>query len=162
MVSSRAELIHHSGRRGFQKPKTAIRERVTGPKSTSPERLYSRRTQNEARKRVEIRLIRKGNGSALPLPPNSGLPEFGILNCRSRIYPTSSGPRRAKLALIPTAAAIDSLRHPRVSATALIAGGASEASLEGCQHAGTRDRPSRPAQERGHLRMTVTVWCRWY
>src|ERR1700689_1356010 len=64
--------------------------------------------------------------------------------------------------MIPTAAAIDSLRHPRVSATALIAGGASEASLEGCQHAGTRDRPSRPAQERGHLRMTVTVWCRWY
>ena len=24
-----------------------------------------------------------------------------------------------------------------------------------------RDHPSRPAQERGHLRMTVTVWCRW-
>jgi hypothetical protein len=30
-------------------------------------------------------------GSALPLPPNSGLPELGISNCRSRIYPTSSG-----------------------------------------------------------------------
>src|ERR1700683_4453059 len=54
--------------------------------------------------------------------------------------------------IIPTAAAIDSLRHPRVSATALIAGGASEASLEGCQHAGTRDYPSRPAQKGGHLR----------
>jgi hypothetical protein len=26
-----------------------------------------------------------------PLPPNSGLPELGIINCRSRIYPTSSG-----------------------------------------------------------------------
>jgi hypothetical protein len=24
------------------------------------------------------------------------------------------------------------------------------------------DHPSRPAQERGHLRMTATVWCRWY
>jgi hypothetical protein len=64
--------------------------------------------------------------------------------------------------LIPTAAAIDSLRQPRVSAIALIAGGASEASLEGCQHAGIREHPSRPAQERGHLRMTVTGWCRWY
>jgi hypothetical protein len=26
-----------------------------------------------------------------PLPPTSGLPELGISNCRSRIYPTSSG-----------------------------------------------------------------------
>src|SRR6266481_8830992 len=31
------------------------------------------------------------NGSALPLPPNSGLPELAILICRSRIYPTSMG-----------------------------------------------------------------------
>jgi hypothetical protein len=64
--------------------------------------------------------------------------------------------------IIPTDAAIDLVRHARVGAIALIARGASEASLEGCQPAGTRDHPSRPAQERGHLRMTVTVWCRWY
>jgi hypothetical protein len=30
-------------------------------------------------------------GGALPLPPNSGLPELGISNYRSRIYPTSIG-----------------------------------------------------------------------
>ena len=50
-----------------------------------------RRVSKEQLKHDEIRLIRKGNGSALPLPPNSGLPELGIQYCRSRIYPTSSG-----------------------------------------------------------------------
>jgi hypothetical protein len=43
--------------------------------------------------------------------------------------------------------------------------------LEGWQHVPTRGHPSRPAQERGHLRvnaiafipgMTVIVWCHWY
>jgi hypothetical protein len=50
-----------------------------------------RRVSKEQLKHDETRLIRKGNGSALPLPPNSGLPELGIQYCRSRIYPTSSG-----------------------------------------------------------------------
>src|SRR6266852_9060150 len=40
---------------------------------------------------IEAFARRCGNGSALPLPPNSGLSELGISNCRSRIYPTSIG-----------------------------------------------------------------------
>src|ERR1700747_880608 len=39
----------------------------------------------------EIRLNYRGDESVLPLPPHSGLPELGIVNCRSRINPTSMG-----------------------------------------------------------------------
>src|ERR1700738_1183331 len=39
-------------------------------------------------------LTRNSNGSALPLPPNSGLPELGVQICRSRICPTSMGEGR--------------------------------------------------------------------
>jgi hypothetical protein len=50
--------------------------------------------------------------------------------------------------LIPTAAAIGSLRHPEVRAK--------RASKDGNRQE-LVTHPSRPAQERGHLRMTVTV-----
>src|SRR5205807_9300454 len=40
---------------------------------------------------------------------------------------------------------------------------ASEASLEGWRHAfGLAAPPSRPAQARGRLRMTVIIWRHWY
>src|SRR5207249_7312751 len=42
-------------------------------------------------KHVDDGLRCDGIGIALSLPPNSGLPELGIVNCRSRIYPTSMG-----------------------------------------------------------------------
>src|SRR5712675_2214844 len=64
--------------------------------------------------------------------------------------------------LIPTAAAFDSLRHPRMSAIALTREvRAKRASKDGNMHR-IRGHPWRPAQERGRLRMTVIVWNRWY
>ena len=40
-------------------------------------------------KHDEIRFDRRRGDGELPLPPNSGSPELGIINCRSRINPTS-------------------------------------------------------------------------
>ena len=87
-----------------------------------------------------------------------------------------AGSRRTKLALIPTVAAIDSRRHPRMSAIALTREvralrctcTAGRASKDDNMH-GLATILRGPRKERGHLRvnaiafipgMTVIVWCR--
>ena len=54
--------------------------------------------------------------------------------------------------LIPAAAAMDSLRHPRMSAIALTPEERAKRAIEGWQHAWTRDHPSSPAQDHQNRR----------
>ena len=96
-----------------------------------------------------------------------------------RCNPGEGDSRRVELAeraphpnpLIPTVAAIDSLRHPRMSAIALTR----EVRAKRASKDGNMNRLAAilrgPRKERGHLRvnaiafipgMTVIVWCRWY
>ena len=89
-----------------------------------------------------------------------------------------AGSRRTKLALIPTVAAIDSRRHPWMSAIALtreVRALRCTCTVGRASKDGNMNRLAAilrgPRKERGHLRvnaiafipgMTVIVWCRWY
>src|ERR1700692_1004184 len=75
--------------------------------------------------------------------------------CPGRHHPRKRGIQysRGDSEIIPTAAAIDSLRHPEVRAK--------RASKDGNTHGLAVILRGAP-KERGHLRMTVIVWCCWY